>query len=202
MPAASPAGPPVFDPQALEAHRPALTRYAMAQLRNHAQAEDAVQETMIAALRGGEGFAGDSSLRTWLTGILKHKIIDILRRASRERPLELDPGEASDADLSVLFQQDGHYVDRPATWGDPDAALEQKKFFAVLELCMEGLPENTARVFAMREIMGRETGEICADLGISQANCWVLLHRARLRLRECLEKNWFAAGGARAGERA
>ncbi len=195
-PEPEPSHPARFDPQQLESHRTALTRYAMAQLRNRDQAEDAVQETMIAALKGAASYAGDSSVRTWLTGILKHKIVDILRKAVRERahePAEFDEFQAAGEDVAQMFAADGHYAERPADWGDPNAALEQKRFFAVLELCMEGLPENTARVFAMREIMGRDTAEICADLGISDANCWVLLHRARMRLRACLEKNWFAA---------
>ena len=204
MSGAQPAAAPRLEAGELAAHRPALLKFAMAQLRNREQAEDAVQETLVAALKGAEGFAGGSSVRTWLTGILKHKIIDLMRRGSRERPLVLEAQEASDEDLGLLFSEDGHYAERPADWGAPDASLEQKQFFAVLELCMEGLPENTARVFAMREIMGRETAEICADLGITSANCWVLLHRARHRLRECLEKNWFAGrlpSGAQGGLR-
>jgi len=188
-----------LDPETLERHRTRLFKYAMLQLRNQALAEDAVQETMIAALKslqaGGARFEGGSSLSTWLTGILKHKIIDIHRRSSREQTLDHDAEDSNEDEWDTMFVRDGHWRDRPADWGDPQATLEQKKFFAVLEMCMEGLPANTARVFAMREVMGRDTEEICADLGITSANCWVLLHRARLRLRECLEKNWF--GGPR-----
>src|SRR3989338_879347 len=98
-------------------------------------------------------------------------------------------------DVGALFDQRGAYVERPADWGSPDSALLQKKFFEVLERCMEGLPGNTARVFAMREIMGLDTEEICKEAGISATNCGVLLYRARMALRLCLDQRWF--GGAR-----
>ncbi|MSP97528.1 MAG: sigma-70 family RNA polymerase sigma factor [Betaproteobacteria bacterium] len=181
------------DAKDLERHRPQLLKYALLQLRNHAQAEDAVQETLIAALRGINGFAGGSTLRTWLTGILKHKIIDAIRKSSRE--VSLDRFESSADDMDGLFRPDGHYLDKPADWGDPEEALSRQRFFAVLEQCMESLPKATAQAFAMREVMGLETKEICETLGITASNCWVLLYRARMRLRECLERNWIGAGG-------
>ena len=95
----------------------------MLQLRNHAQAEDVVQETLIAAIRGAETFAGGSTVRTWLIGILKHKIIDTIRKASREQ--SLDQYESSADDMDPMFLPDGHYVDKPADWGDPEEALAQ-----------------------------------------------------------------------------
>ena len=98
-------------------------------------------------------------------------------------------------DMDALFRPDGHYAEKPADWGDPEEALSRRRFFAVLEQCMQSLPKNTARAFAMREVMGLETDEICATLGISSSNCWVLLYRARMKLRECLERNWIGAGG-------
>jgi len=177
----------------LARHRPQLLKYAMMQLRNEAQAEDAVQETLIAAIRGAQTFAGGSSVRTWLIGILKHKIIDSIRKTSREQ--SLDRYEASTEDLDGLFRPDGHYADKPADWGDPEAALSQRRFFEVMEQCLESLPKLTAQAFAMREIMGLETKEICATLRITDSNCWVLLFRARMRLRECLQKNWVGTGG-------
>ena len=181
------------DPQDLDRHRPQLLKYAMLQLRNHAQAEDVVQETLVAALRGAETFAGGSTVRTWLIGILKHKIIDTIRKASREQ--SLDRYESSAEDMDPMFLPDGHYADKPADWGDPEQALSRHRFFEVLEQCMDSLPKTTARAFAMREIMGLDTKEICASLSISTSNCWVLLYRARMRLRECLERNWIEAGG-------
>ncbi len=100
-----------LDARDLDKHRPQLLKYAMLQLRNHAQAEDAVQETMVAAIRGAQGFAGGSSVRTWLIGILKHKLIDHLRRRSREQPLV--PGEEGDAVTDAMFLPDGHWRKPP-----------------------------------------------------------------------------------------
>ncbi len=184
-----------LDARDLDQHRPQLLKYAMLQLRNHAQAEDAVQETMLAAIRGALGFAGGSSVRTWLIGILKHKIIDSIRKTSREQSLDLDEYESSPGDMDVLFKPDGHYADTPADWGNPEETLSRQRFFDVLEECLESLPKTTAKAFAMREVMGLDTAEICATLSISDSNCWVLLYRARMRLRECLERKWIAAGG-------
>lgn len=182
-----------LDARDLDQHRPQLLKYAMLHLRNTAQAEDAVQETMVAAIRGAAGFAGGSSVRTWLTGILKHKIVDLIRKSSREQ--SLDEHEASPEDMDVLFRADGHYADAPADWGNPEASLSRQRFFAALQECMDSLPRTTAQAFAMREVMGMDTGEICESLRITDSNCWVLLYRARMKLRECLERNWIGAGG-------
>jgi RNA polymerase sigma-70 factor (ECF subfamily) len=175
----------------LEAMRPQLVRFAQLQLRNEALAEDAVQDALIAVLEKPERFAGQSSLRTYVTGILKFKIIDCLRAATRE--VQLDPGEdQSDEELiDALFVADGHTREQPRDWGNPDATLEQKDFFRVLEICLEKLPAKTARIFMMREWLELETDEICKELAITTSNAWVLLYRARLRLRECLDLNWF-----------
>ena len=179
----------------LEGHRSSLFKFAMLQLRNEAQAEDVVQETMLAAMQGAERFSGNSSVRTWLTGILKHKILDQIRKSSRERSSDADVDEDSSGDFDALFNERGAYAEKPAEWGSPEAALSQKKFFEVLERCMEGLPKNTARVFAMREVMGLDTEEICKETGVSATNCGVLLYRARTALRLCLDQRWF--GGNR-----
>src|SRR3954471_14270720 len=170
----------------VEGQRPYLLRYASLQLRDAAAAEDAVQETLVAALAGESGFAGRSNLRTWLTGILKHKIIDAIRKQARETPIE------SDEALEALFDANDHWKTFPPAWDNPDSSLEQKQFFAALEMCLEGLPAKTARVFMMREHLGLETDEICKDLAITSTHCWVLLYRARMALRKCLEMNWFA----------
>ncbi|MEK7876117.1 MAG: sigma-70 family RNA polymerase sigma factor [Pseudomonadota bacterium] len=181
--------------QDLQQHRPYLLRYAMLQLRDPALAEDVVQETLLAALEGRAGFAGKSSHQTWLTGILKHKIIDVMRRKSREQPLTSSDGE-SDADaVDALFKEDGHWRQFPANWGDPERALEDKRFWEVFERCSQRMPARTARVFMMREVMELTTEEICKALDITPTNLWVMLHRARLSLRECLEINWFGRPG-------
>jgi RNA polymerase sigma-70 factor (ECF subfamily) len=169
----------------VEGERAYLLRYATLQLRDSAAAEDAVQETLLAALAGEAGFAGRSNLRTWLTGILKHKIVDAIRRMSRESPLP------SDDELDTLFDQTGHWIEMPQAWPDPDSSLAQKQFFAVLEDCLAKLPAKTSQAFMMREHLGLETAEICKELAITPTHTWVLLHRARLALRMCLEMNWF-----------
>ena len=183
---------PAAHPAAIERERAYLLRYARLQLRNPAQAEDAVQETLLAALEGAARFSGKSSLRTWLTGILKHKIIDHLRRAGREQPLTgIDDDRPEAEAVDALFAADGHWREFPARWGNPDAALENSRFWIAFEACALRLPARTARVFMMREIMDMPTEEICKELDITATNCWVMLHRARLTLRQCLELQWF-----------
>ena len=169
----------------VERERPYLLRYASLQLRDAHAAEDAVQETLLAALAGEAGFGERASLRTWLTGILKHKIIDAIRRASREAPA------ASEDEFDALFDQRGHWLEMPGAWAAPDASLEQQRFFAALEACLKRLPHKIAQAFMMREHLGFETDEICKELAITPTHCWVLLYRARMALRECLNKEWF-----------
>jgi RNA polymerase sigma-70 factor (ECF subfamily) len=175
----------------LEALRPALLRFALLQLRNGALAEDVVQDALIAVLEKPGQFAGQSSLRTYVTGILKYKIIDALRASTRERPIETGYDQSEADVIDALFEANGHTIDTPRPWGEPEATLEQKDFFRVLEICLEKLPEKSARIFMMREWLELETEEICKELGISTSNAWVMLYRARLRLRECLDLHWF-----------
>lgn len=183
---------PAPTPLELQAHRPQLLRFALLQLKDESAAEDAVQETLVAAIQGAAGFAGQSSLKTWLVGILKHKIIDHLRRAGRERPMsEVLPGNDGDAgDFDALFAADGHWAEPPADWGSPDQALQQERFFEALERCLQDLPKKTGQAFMMREMLGLDTTEICKELRISPSNCWVMLYRARMSLRLCLEQTW------------
>lgn len=187
----SSAVPPPSDFRAqIESQRPYLMRFATLQLRDADAAEDAVQETLLAALAGEDGFAGRSNLRTWLTGILKHKIVDAIRRASREPVMAAD-SEADTAEIDRLFDQNEHWVEHPAAWQDPDASLEQKQFFTALEDCLAKLPAKTSQAFMMREHLGSDTDEICKELGVTPTHCWVLLYRARMALRQCLDTNWF-----------
>jgi RNA polymerase sigma-70 factor (ECF subfamily) len=180
----------------LEALRPYLLRYALLQLRDRDSAEDVVQETILAALEGRARFAGKSTAKTWLTGILKHKIIDLIRKKSREQPLLDGDDDASESEaVDALFQRDGHWQSPPADWGNPARALEDKRFREAFELCAKVMPERNARVFMMREVLDMSTEEICKELGITPTNLWVILHRARLALRECIEIKW---GGAAA----
>jgi len=174
----------------IQSHRGYLVRYASMHLRDAGAAEDAVQETLLAALAGASGFQGRADLRTWLTGILKHKIVDAIRRSSREVSLDAMVDDA-ESDIDALFDGREHWVEHPPRWSDPDGALEQQQFFAVLEQCLSKLSANAYRVFTMREHLGAEMDEICGDLGISRSNCGVLLYRARMALQECLNANWF-----------
>jgi RNA polymerase sigma-70 factor (ECF subfamily) len=184
----------------LESHRGYLLRVAQLQLRDADLAEDVVQDTLVAALSGG-GFSGKSSLKTWLTGILKHKIVDAIRRKQRA-PVAVTSFADIDGELDIdefdaLFKENGAWDSPPADWGDPEAALGRRQFFDVMDLCLEKLPPNTARVFIMREVMELETAEICKELSITANNLWVILYRARMALRMCLEQHWFASGAAR-----
>jgi RNA polymerase sigma-70 factor (ECF subfamily) len=176
----------------LESHRTALTGYARRALRNAADAEDVVQDTLLAAMLAPDSFAGRASISSWLHGILKHKIIDIFRRKSREIALDEVPEREWQLDDDATFTPDGSWRESPAGWGCPEAALARRDFFQVLEGCIACLPERTARVFTMREVLELEVGEICAALGITPNHCFVVLHRARMKLRALLEERWFA----------
>jgi RNA polymerase sigma-70 factor (ECF subfamily) len=178
--------------QALVQHRTDLLRYAKLQLRNDAWAEDAVSEVCIAALEKPQSFEGRSQIKTWLIGILKFKILDKFRQNAREVALpESDSESDSDALEGLLFKTDGHFATPPSDWGSPEAGLNQKEFFIVLETCMEKLPAQLGRLFLMREWLELSSEEICKELALTSTNFYVQLHRARLRLRECLEINWF-----------
>lgn len=172
-------------------HSP-LLRFAKLQLRNDSLAEDVVSETFLAMLEKPDRFEGRSSLRTYATGILKFKIIDVLRQRGRELPIEpLDEQSIDDA-LDALFQKDGHWQDAPAAWQQPEKALEQTQFLETLQVCIDRLPPKLGRVFMMREWLEQEVEVICGELGITANHCGVMLYRARMQLRECLDRNWFS----------
>ena len=164
-------------------YRPQLLRFARRRLADPALAEDAVQEALIAAWANKHRFAAGSSLGTWLTGILKHKIVDCIRGAARDQWQEFCEDEAyAQADL--------------AHPDDPADALQRRGFFERLERYVGELPGKAARVFLLRAVMGMNTAETCRALAISSANCSVLLHRAKLRLRSQLASEGYGAGGA------
>jgi RNA polymerase sigma-70 factor (ECF subfamily) len=176
-------------------HKP-LLRYAMLQLRNEAMAQDVVSETLLALLERPAAFEGRSSLRTYATGILKFKIADLLRRRGRELPLETLDEQSVDDALDALFAADGHWAEPQAAWPQPERALEQAQFFHVLQLCLERLPARIARVFMLREWLEHDIDQICGELGITANNCSVMLYRARMALRECLQRSWFTDAAA------
>lgn len=171
----------------------AAARRGFARAGCEADAEDVVQETLLAALSARDGFSGRSSLRTWLTGILKHKIIDAIRQKQRRAAIaSLDETNELDS-VDAMFDDNGAWKALPADWGDPENALSRSEFVRVLEQCLERLPPNAARVFTMREVLELDSDEICKELTITANNLWVILYRARMALRRCLEQNWFAA---------
>lgn len=177
----------------LEGLRPGMLRFAALQLRDDAAAEDAVQEALLAAFESAGSFGKRAQVRTWVFSILRHKIVDIIRRRCKEPLLDLPENEIPGDAFDALFDERGHWRrdERPADWGDPERTLENAQFWKVFDACLTHLPENTARVFMMREFLGFETGEICKELRLTPTNCWVVLHRARMRLRQCLQGNWF-----------
>jgi RNA polymerase sigma-70 factor (ECF subfamily) len=168
-----------------------LMRFAQLQLRNTSMAEDVVSETMLAILEKPGSFEGRSTLRTYATGILKFKVIDVLRKRGREVHIEPLAEESMDDALDALFAADGHWQEPPQTWQRPEQALEQSQFFEVLQLCVERLPPKLGRVFMMREWLEQDMDDICQELDITSNNCGVMLYRARMQLRECLSRNWF-----------
>ncbi len=172
-----------------------LYRYALLQLHDASQAEDMVQETLLAALQGKDRYTGSATVITWLTGILKHKIIDHVRKQIRESPHN-DLDEQLDETLhneatDKLFDARGHWIVMPQDWGNPEKCLQQNHFQDVMRLCLARLNTLQSAVFSLREISGLNNEEICKELAITATNYWVLLYRARMGLRQCLEINWF-----------
>jgi RNA polymerase sigma-70 factor (ECF subfamily) len=170
-----------------------LLKFARLQLRNNAWAEDAVSETLLAALAKPQSFQNRSQLKTWLVGILKHKVVDALRHHGREiSGLETGDDDNADPLEFIAFKADGHFSHAPADWGNPEQDLDNKQFFEILEVCASKLPATQGRLFLMREWLELSCEEICKELGLTPTNLYVQLHRARLRLRECLELNWYS----------
>lgn len=170
-------------------HGDYLYRFALARLRDSHLAEDAVQETLVAAIQSNS-YTGKSAPRTWLTGILKHKIIDLMRRQMREQPLDHEDLPQEPGMDEFFADDDGHWVEKPQFWSAPEDELEQKQFLVILQQCMDRLPGKLAHIFLMREIQEIDNEEICKELEISTTNAWVMLYRARMGLRKCLELNW------------
>jgi RNA polymerase sigma-70 factor (TIGR02943 family) len=182
--------------QWVESYGDFLFRFALARVRGTATAEDLVQETFLAAMKSGPRFAGRASERTWLVGIMKNKIVDHWRKASRVSvftDLEFLKDEQGDK-----FHRDGQFQGAwihelgPTEWpNQPGDGLDRNEFWQAINACCDRLPENISRVFYLREIDDMTTEEICDTLAIKPNNLWVMLHRARMALRHCLEKNWF-----------
>lgn len=188
---------PAADPERwLDDHGDYLFKYAVFRLRDDIVAEDAVQETFLAALKAYGNFEGRGSERTWLVGILKHKIIDHFRRVGREAPIgeDVDAGPEHNEFFERPDTWQGHWnVDRaPNDWhATPAELMERTDFWKVFNDCLAPLPKRTVSAFTLREVDGLNSEEICEILSIKVNNLWVMLHRARLHLRNCLELNWF-----------
>ena len=182
----------------LDCHGNYLYRYALVRVREAAVAEDLVQETLLAAVGSCHSHAGRSSERTWLVGIMKHKVIDHFRRAARNAQFQLPPED----DEIEWFEQSGpwrgHWREdqAPMTW--PVQALESREFWETFEHCLSQLPPQMSIAFTLREIDGLTSTEICEILNITPNNLWVLLHRSRIKLRYLLEANWFSRRAAAA----
>lgn len=180
----------------VDEHGDYLFRYAMMRLREETLAEDAVQETLLAAIQSMASYRGKATERTWLTGILKHKIIDHYRKCSHEVSFE-DDGDLL-VEVEKFFERvdvwNGHWNNKlqPHEWNmSPEATYQETEFFAVLQNCMSKLPDRVAGVFMLREMDGLDSDEICEILSLTSNNFWVMMHRARLALRRCIEVNWF-----------
>jgi len=176
-----------------------MLRFAQLQLRDSHAAEDVVQEAMEAALGHAQSFAGRSSLKTWVFAILRNKIIDHIHQRDRSVAISslVSEGEDFDRKLDELFNDQGGWTPecRPSRWPDPEDSMASQQFWRAFEACLDCMPQKIARVFMMREFLGLDTGEICDQLGLTSNNLHVILHRARLRLRECLEAGWMKSGG-------
>jgi RNA polymerase sigma-70 factor (ECF subfamily) len=184
----------------VEEHGDYLFKYALLRLRDVAKAEDVVQETFLAALKGGKSFAGKSAEKTWLVGIMKNKIVDYYRKASRETPftdLEFYQDEESDRFVSEgIFKGGWIHELGPMEWSpEPGANLDNEAFWKAFHDCAGKLPRNISAAFCLREVDDIDSKEICRMLNISENNLWVMLHRARMALRRCLETNWFGKSG-------
>jgi RNA polymerase sigma-70 factor (ECF subfamily) len=169
-------------------HGDALYRYSLSRVGNSATAEDLVQDTLLAALKARQKFSGQATEKTWLTGILKHKIVDHFRKVSREQTRVFDDCLNNDEDY---FDQQGHWKIDLSSWSKPDQSMQQEQFMATLQACIERLPSSMAHIFILREFDNMQSQEICELLAISSLNnLWVILSRARLQLRHCLDINW------------
>ncbi len=180
----------------VDEHGDCLFRYAYARLRDETLAEDIVQETLLSAIQSLGSYGGRAAERTWLTGILKHKIIDHYRKSSKHVQFTEE-----DTDLSVT----DHFFERPDSWDghwviklrpvdpeqSPEKVLERGEFWDVMNACLSALPERVATVFALREVDGLTSNDICEVLSLSPDNFWVIMHRARMQLRRCVEIKWF-----------
>ena len=172
----------------------ALFSYAVLRVSDRGIAEDLVQETFLAAVKGQSGFDGRSSRLTWLIGILKRKVIDHYRRANTPKggKGEVSLDEIGEDFRGKFFNHRGEFKRTVERWpGDPETTLQEQEFWEIFHECRRALPENLLAAFNLRELDQFDTARVCSELGISAANLSVRIYRARLLLRQCLERKWF-----------
>ena len=169
-----------------------LFRYAMSRLRDAEASEEVVQDCFVAGLRAVDQYAGKGDQRAWLLGILKRKIVDYIRQRNRAA---VGQKHAGDDLTETLFDGKGRWRNDPRISPDqPSAPLERQEFWKIFRGCLKTLPARQAGAFTLREFEERSTEDICKDLSISSSNLWVLLHRARLRLANCMKARWQSEG--------
>lgn len=174
----------------VDQHGDSLFRFAVLRVHDPEAASDLVQETFLEALRARDTFSGRSSVRTWLVAILKHRIVDRLRKLGRER--RFHGGEASGGEAESMFDRHGHWRTPPLDWGsDPLREYERREFWEVIERCLTRIPSHLADAFLDRELEGLSREAICRQVKITPEHLSVRLYRARLLLRRCLEDHWF-----------
>ena len=172
----------------------ALFRYAIVRVNDREAARDLVQETFLSALQNLASFKGESSEKTWLTAILKNKIIDRYRRAATSMVALSDPADA--AELDQFFDEEGEWKSSagPSDWSaSPHEQYRSKEFHEILRKCLATLKAQWRSIFTLKYLEEMDSEDICKELGISASNYWVIMHRAKLMLRRCVEKNWLHA---------
>lgn len=175
-----------------------LMRQARIAVHDPTLAEDLVQETLLAVFEQASHHRGQATLTTWGTAILKNKIADWYRSPNRTRfvqPVDENSERELEDDLEALYDGNGRYVEKVPTWQQPENHVEQRQMFTVLERCVDDLPRQMGRVFMMREWLGFETTEICSRLNLSAENCRMILHRARMGMRQCMQHKWLDTKG-------
>jgi RNA polymerase sigma-70 factor (TIGR02943 family) len=165
-----------------------MYRFSLVRVKDSEAADELVQATFFAALKSQHTFAGKSSEKTWLFGILKHKIMDYFRRSKKH--ISIDPTSSEETDR-IQCDSNGHMNPKPTNWNmDPEKAAENSESAEILATCLEGLPDKFDKLFVLKEIDGMSSEKICNEFGIKPTNLWVILHRARNQLKKCMESNW------------
>ena len=173
----------------LDKHGAALYRHALVRVRRREVAEDLLQDTLLAAIKGRTEFRGDCTIRTWLHAIMNRKILDYLRKIANDRVQR--PSDAPLPEGDALFDKKGKWKDVPAKWPRPDQVLERRDFRRVFDACVSKLPKSLGVAFILRDVMGAEFGRLQQELCVSAGSARTRLYRARQSLRQCLQKNWF-----------